>query len=129
MTEPPPLPDTVTAFLDAEVFSIPQLEVLLLVHATQEPRTVDDLAGEFYLPATVIGPWLVDLARRGLVRTTDDGRYVGVPDSDPAWRTISEVAECYAKRRVTVTRHVYASNEDPVRRFADAFRLRKDKKP
>ena len=128
MTAPPPLPDSVTAFLDAEVFSVPQLEVLLLVHGTAEPRTVDDIAGEFYLPASVIGPWLVDLAGRGLLRATD-GRYAGLPEDDPARSRISEVAECYAKRRVSVTRHVYASNEDPVRRFADAFRLRKDKKP
>ena len=128
MTEPPPLPSSVTAFLDAEVFSIPQLEVLLLVHAAAEPRTVDEIAREFYLPATVIGPWLSDLASRGLIRSVD-GRYTALPADDPREKTITEVAECYAKRRVTVTRHVYASNEDPVRRFADAFRLRKDKKP
>lgn len=128
MTGPPPLPSSVTAFLDAEVFSVPQLEVLLLVHEADAPRTVEEVAGDFYLPASVIAPWLVDLAARGLLRAID-GRYASVPEEDARWSAITEVAECYAKRRVTVTRHVYASNEDPVRRFADAFRLRKDKKP
>lgn len=128
MTEPPPLPSTVTAFLDAEVFSVPQLEVLLLVHSGTRPRTVDQVAQEFYLPATVIGPWLEHLARRGLLRSVDGG-YCALPQEDPRSRTLTEVAECYAKRRVSIARHVYASKEDPVRRFADAFRLRKDKKP
>lgn len=128
MAEPPRLPPAVTAFLDAEVFSIPQLEVLLLVHSGAQPRTLDQVAQEFYLPATVIGPWLEDLARRGLLRSAD-GAYRALPQEDPRSRTLSEVAECYAKRRVSVARHVYASNEDPVRRFADAFRLWKEKKP
>ena len=128
MTEPTPLPETVTAFLDAEIFSIPQLEVLLLVHDAERTLTVEQVAADFYLPANVVGPWLEHLAARGLLRVSD-GKYSAVPQEDARAATITEVAECYAKRRVTVTRHVYASNEDPVRRFADAFRLRKDKKP
>ena len=128
MTEPPPLPSSVTAFLDAEVFSIPQLEVLLLVHGSENPRTLEQVAQDFYLPAGVIGPWLDDLVARGLLRSTDGG-YAALADEASRSSEIDEVAECYAKRRVTVARHVYASNQDPVRRFADAFRLRKDKKP
>ena len=128
MTEPIPLPTSVTAFLEAEIFSIPQLEVLVLVHEAGRPMTVEQVAADFYLPASVVGPWLEHYASRGLL-TSSGGTYAALPADDERAAAITEVAECYAKRRVTVTRHVYASNEDPVRRFADAFRLRKDKKP
>lgn len=123
-----PLPRPVRDFLDVEIFSIPQLEVLLLVHTIAEPQTVDQVAQDFYLPASVLRPWLDSLVVRGLLSSTD-GRYCALPEDDPKHRVVSEIAACYAKRRVSMARHVYSSNEDPVRRFADAFRLRKDKKP
>lgn len=114
-------------FLDAEIFSVPQLEVLLLVHgAGGRPLSVEDVARDFYLPGTAFGPWLAAFAGRGLLVAEGDC-YRALPSEDAKVGLLCEVAETYARRRVTVTRHIYAAKSDPARRFADAFRLRKDK--
>lgn len=127
MTSPEPLPPAVRAFLDAQIFSVAQLEVLLLVHAAHGgARTLDELARESYLPAGSIRPWLDALVGRGLLEETDDG-YRFSPRDETLREDLAQVADCYARRRVSVTRHVYATKEDPAQRFADAFRFRKER--
>lgn len=127
MTSPDPLPTVVTDFLDAHVFSVAQLEVLLLVREAEgEVRTPQQLAALSYLPEASIVPWLDALVGRGLLQASEGGFRVPPPD-DPLTAVLAQVADCYARRRVTVTRHVYTSKEDPVRRFSDAFLFRKDR--
>lgn len=128
MTSPSPLPDTVVDFLKAEIVSVPQLEILLLVHGGGEAsRTPDELAQAFYLPASAIAPWLAAFAERGLI-TADGTRYAALPPAAPEAALLTEVGDWYSRRRVTVTRQVYEAKDDPARRLADAFRFRKDKK-
>ena len=127
MTTPEPLPARVTAFLDEQVFSVAQLEVLLLVREAEgEVRTAEELARQSYLPTRSIVPWLDALVGRGLLEAAEGGYRFRPPDEDLA-ETLRQVAECYARRRVTVTRHVYTSKEDPAQRFSDAFRFRRDR--
>lgn len=127
MTSPAPLPSEVVAFLDEYIFTVAQLEVLLLVHeAGGVVRTAVDLARESYLPEPSITPWLDALVGRGILEAAEDG-YRFAPPDERLRHSLAAVAECYARRRVSVTRHVYSSKEDPVARFADAFRFRKDR--
>ena len=127
MTAPEPLPAAVIAFLDEQIFSVAQLEVLLLVRdAGGDVRSADDLARESYLPSRSITPWLDALVGRRLLEAVDGG-YRYAPADESLRAALDEVADCYARRRVSVTRHVYTSKEDPAQRFADAFRFRKDK--
>ena len=127
MTGAQDLPKVVTDFLDEQIFSVAQLEVLLLVHsAGGAVRSAEQLAAESYLPARSITPWLDALVGRRLLEAVEGG-YRFAPPGDDVREVLDEVAECYAKRRVSVTRHVYASKEDPAQRFADAFRFRKEK--
>ena len=127
MPAPPPLPPGVVAFLDAHIFSVSQLEVLLLLHeAAGDGRSADDLSRETHMPARSITPWLDAFVERGLLEEIDDG-YRYAPRTDDLRVSVDEVADCYARRRVSLSRHVYAAREDPARRFADAFRIRRDK--
>lgn len=126
MTEPEPLAAAVSSFLDEHVSSVAQLELLLLVReAGGEARSVEVLARDMYLPAGPIVPWLDALVGRGLLRRDPDG-YAFAPADDQLRDTMTQVAEAYARRRVSVTRHVYRAKEDPAQRFSDAFRWRKD---
>ena len=121
------LPPEVTRFLADEIFSVPQLEALLLVHAAGGrvlPTT--DIAREFYLPASAFVPWLRAFAGRGLLVQEADG-YRALASDDPKAGIIAAVADTYGRRRITVTRLIYRASQDPAQRFADAFRLRKDK--
>lgn len=127
MTGPDPLPPDVVAFLDEQIFSVAQLEVLLLVRAADgEAVSLEGLARESYLPAKSIQPWLDALVGRGLLLSVDEG-YRFAPTDGSLRATLDQVADCYARRRVTLTRHVYTSKEDPAQRFSDAFLFRKDR--
>lgn len=127
MTGPDPLPPDVVAFLDEQIFSVAQLEVLLLVRAARgDVVSLEGIARESYLPAKSIQPWLDALVGRGLLESADEG-YRFAPADDALRGTLDQVADCYARRRVTLTRHVYTSKEDPAQRFSDAFRFRKDR--
>ena len=124
------LPPEVVGFLDEHIFSLSQLEVLLLVReAAPASRTAAELSAVAHLPERSITPWLEAFVDRGLLATDGRGGFCAA-DLDPAAREVLDaVADAYVRRRVSVSRHVYASREDPARRFADAFRFRKDSPP
>jgi hypothetical protein len=48
------------------------------------------------------------------------------PEGPDAHRLASELAKLYRERRVAVIEAIYKSPLDPIRQFADAFRIRKD---
>jgi hypothetical protein len=123
----PALPPQVVAFLDEHIFSVTQLEVLLMVRELAPGAiTVQQLSRAAHLPERSIRPWLDAFVERGLLAHDDPDGYRS-PELDPTRQAVVDaVADCYAKRRVSLSRHVYASREDPARRFADAFRFRKD---
>lgn len=123
------LPPDVVAFLDAHIFSVTQLEVLLLAReAVAGGCTAAELSRAARIPERSLTPWLDAFVQRGLLARTADGRYGPASlEAEPA-ATMDAVADAFARRRVTLSRHVYASREDPAQRFADAFRFRKDDK-
>ena len=123
----PALPPEVVAFLDEHIFSVTQLEVLLMVHElAPESITVEQLSRSAHLPERSIRPWLDAFVERGLLaRDASDG-YRSAELEPSTQASLDAVADCYVKRRVSLSRHVYTSREDPARRFADAFRFRKD---
>lgn len=124
----PGLPPEVLQFLDEHIFSVTQLEVLLLVReAGAEPRTAAELGRLAYLSESAVTPWLEAFVERGLVERDESGGYRAAPLDDGGNAVLEAVSDCYMRRRVTLSRHVYAAREDPARRFADAFRFRKDK--
>lgn len=120
------LPALVRAFLDEHIFSASQLEVLLLLRAEAgQEVTLASLARRTALPAGSIGPWLDAFVSRGLLRR-DGETYQYAPSSRTVAAVLDEVDEVYRRRKTTVTRYIYASNEDPLTRFADAFRFRRE---
>ena len=124
----PALPPEVVAFLDRHIFSVTQLEVLLLVHeAVPQARSVPELSRCAHVPERSLRPWLEAFVERGLLARDGADGYRSADLPPPERAVLDAVADCYVRRRVSLSRHVYASSEDPARRFADAFRFRKDK--
>lgn len=121
-----PLPADVRDFLDEHIFSASQLEVLLLLHARPEqPLTLAQVSAEAKLPVSSIGPWLDAFVYRRLL-VHDDAGYRWPPPDERVRAVVDQVADVYARRRTTVGRYLYARGQDPLTRFADAFRLRRD---
>ena len=123
------LPARVRAVLDEHIFSASQLEVLLLLHRQPGRRwTLAQVGEEMRLPLASIGPWLdAFVSRQLLVR--EDGQYAWEPTNPQVAADLAEVADAYARRRTTVARYLYARGQDPLTRFADAFRFRRANGP
>lgn len=122
-----PLPPRVETFLAEHIFSANQLDVLLLLRSADgRPRTAQDVSQELRLPVGSIAPWLDAFVSRGLlVREADLYRYA--PADPVSADDLTQVADSYTRRRVSVTRRIHSSGQDPLVRFADAFRLRRDR--
>jgi hypothetical protein len=125
------IPPNVRAFLNDHVESVVQVEVLLLLYA--EPARA-------FAPADVVSAlriepaWaeaqLSNLVARGMLAEAGGaaaGSYRWAPRTSEIEAAVAGLARAYADRRVTVIGLIYAKPADPLRSFADAFRIRRDK--
>jgi hypothetical protein len=123
------LPELVRRFLADHIHSVVQLEALLLV-ASSPPRewTPDELAGELRVEVAWAHSQLTELCSRGLLECSErGGLYRYNPKTAELDAAVKALAAAYRERRVAVIAFIYAKPPDPIRGFADAFRLRKPK--
>ena len=128
MTEPTdPLSPRVVSFVRAHITSLLQLEALLLVfEAGQRSLSAQQLSKQMYVPESVLTQWLEGFTTSELCERSDDG--YRLPDSPPVYELLSEVADCYLRRRISLSRVVFESSRSEQRTsLSEAFRLRKDR--
>ena len=118
------LPDRVARFISEHIDSVEQLEALLLLRAEPRAWTAAELGATMRtLPASV-ELRLRDLLDHGLVEREGDTWRFAAGANGPL---VDDVAGCWKARRVAVIAQIFAEPaDDPLRDFADAFRLRKD---
>ena len=116
------------SFVSEYLTSAEQLEVLLLLHAEPERSfTAAEVSQRVYTVPAAALLRLDELATAGLL-TSDgagDPRYRYAPASPALGSRVDALARAYRADRVAVVRLIYDVPRDPVRSFADAFRLRK----
>lgn len=123
------IPDVVKSFVAQHIDSAELLETLLLVHsAPAREWTPDEVARSIYTVPAGATRRLEQLVEMGLASS------IGAPE--PAYRyaptrpamaaQVDALAEAYRKARVPVINLIYNKPPDPLRSFADAFKLRKD---
>ena len=115
-----PVPATLRVFLLEHIDSVAQLEALLLLRRVGRPLSTAKVAAALYVPEPVASAELATLQGRGLLEAGEDGWRV-VPNP-----MVDLLAETYAKALIPVTNIVHG-NPLRLRRFADAFKFRKDK--
>ncbi|SFJ51153.1 hypothetical protein [Planctomicrobium piriforme] len=118
-------------FLDQQISSVAQLEILLLLRSRLEQTwTAAAVDEELRITPAMAREQLVLLAGAGLI-TADAGAaeaaYRYQPGTPEIQQRIDELADCYAARRVAVITRIYSKPLKSVRTFAEAFRLRKEK--
>jgi hypothetical protein len=120
------IPDGVRRFLIGVIPSVPHLEALLLLHsAPGRAWDAETLAARLYVSAAVAADVLAHLRRRGLAVPQDGGmRYA--PRDETLAIVVDELAGVYARNVVEVAELIHSSSDRKARRFADAFRLRKE---
>jgi hypothetical protein len=120
------LPGDVEQFIADHFDSLERLEILLLLRGSR-PREFApaEVTAELRLGPSSAPEQLAELARRGFVSVEGDPpRYRYAPDGSDKERLMNDLARLYAQRRVTVITQIFAPRHDPVRSFADAFKLR-----
>lgn len=117
-------------FLAEEINSPEQLEILLLLHR-EAPRewTAQEISQQVYTVPAAATMSAEHLAARGLLaaRGTANPLYRYEPRTDELRARMDELAEAYTADRVGVIKAVFETPADPLRTFADAFRLRGDR--
>jgi DNA-binding MarR family transcriptional regulator len=125
-----PLPEEVKEFMEANIDSVDQLEILrVLGEDPHKEWRAPDLAREVQTQPDAIGPHLAALRSRGLLVTETRGtdlfcRYGPVSPEREA--ILTRLLQVYRERPVTMIKLVYARAKDPLKTFADAFRLKKE---
>jgi hypothetical protein len=125
-----PFPEDVKRFLDANVETIEQLEILrILGEDRQREWPTGELAREVQAQPPVLRVHLTALHGRGLVALETRGadlvcRYG--PKTPELEAGLDRFLQAYRERPVTTINLVYARARDVLRTFADAFRIRKE---
>jgi hypothetical protein len=120
------IPDDLLRFLEANVDSIEQLELLRIVGGSPGRQWgVDELATKAQAPLSAIAA----LEQRGFLQTQVAGSLVtctAAPLTLEREAMLSRLLQFYNERPVTLIKIVYASADKRLKAFSDAFRLRKD---
>lgn len=123
------LPAAVTAFLDAHIDSLEQLELLLAVmQAPQRWWDAAAVSAQLGVHPDAARRALEHLAAHNLlaIRVTGDVRYQYQPGRPELAEAARLVADVYRLRRVAVLQAVTQPERRSLRDFADAFRIRRD---
>lgn len=126
-----PLPEDTKRFLEANIDSLDQLEILrVLGEDPQREWRAIDLADAVQAAPQTIGTHLAVLQGRGLLslQTRDAELFCRHgPANAELTERVESLLQVYRERPVTMIKLVYAAARDPLRTFADAFRLKKEK--
>jgi hypothetical protein len=125
--EPSNIPDGVRELIIQHIASVAQLEVLLLAY-DRRPATWDaaEVSRELRIDAGSAATILGDLAARGFLEPAPESpgryRFAAAPQLHAI---LPELAAAYRERRVAVITLIFSKPPDPLRQFAEAFRLKK----
>lgn len=119
-----PIPDALSDFILGNIETISQLEALLLLRRSPEQEwDAEALAKALYVPVEEAANVLAGLQANALVTRGRGYRYA--PQTAELAAMVDLLAETYARALIPVTNLVHA-NPQRFRRFADAFKFRKD---
>ncbi len=130
MTPENPIPEELLRFIDANVESVEQLEILrILGEAPAKQWNACDLARDSQIHPSSIAAQLAALESRGLLKTEmPDGQLVCAygPKTAQLKGSLTQLLQFYKERPVTLIKVVYARADHRLNAFAEAFRLRKE---
>lgn len=125
-----PFPEELTRFMNDQVESIDQLEILRVLG--EDPQKEWDsiaLAAEVQSEPQAVRGHLAAMQARGLLQTMATGGALscrfGVANPELE-RVVGLLLRMYRERPVTMIKMVYRRTKDPLRDFSDAFRIRKE---
>lgn len=125
----PGIPEIVRRFIAERIESAELLETLLLVHSDAGREwSPEEVAGSIYTVPASATRRLEQLVDMGLASSNGapEPRYRYAPSTEQLRTEVDALADAYRKQRVAVINLIYSTPPDPLRSFADAFKLRRD---
>jgi DNA-binding MarR family transcriptional regulator len=130
LTPTDPIADDLSRFLDANVESMEQLEILrILGEAPETQWSVSELVRAAQIQPSAIAAQLAALEQRGLLKTQVLESHLHckyAPRTPEIGQLLERLLQFYKERPVTLIRLVYARANDKLKAFAESFRLRKE---
>lgn len=124
------LSDDLRRFLDHNIEAIDQLEILRVLWENQALEwATAALAVAVQVDEATLRSHLTALQNRGLLTLEPRGTATVLrygPKTPELADSLNSLLRFYKERPVTMIKLVYARGSDPLRNFADAFRLRKE---
>ncbi len=122
-TAPPSLDPDLQAFIEQAFPSVWALETFLALKRDSEAEwSVDSLVGELRANTALVSDCLTRLETVGLVVRTPLGCRFR-PASQPLARLSEQLQAVYAERPFSVINVITSNRPDPLKGFADSFRL------
>lgn len=126
-----PLPQEIIDFLDKNISCIEQLEILrVLKEDPIKEWDTDELGQAVQAKPEVVAAYIAVMQGRGLLTLVGERnhrcRFGPVAELEGI---VERLLRSYKERPVTMIRLVYDKAAIPLRTFADAFRIKEDKKP
>jgi hypothetical protein len=124
------IPDDVRRFVLTSIPSVPYLEAALLLHRGHgKVYGAADVARELYMTERAAADLLQALVDAGIVSAVphDTDRYQYAPRDEAIGAAVSRLADVYATDLVGVAKLIHDATQKNAQRFADAFKLRKDR--
>lgn len=122
------IPEEAQRLIARHIHSVEQLEILLLLRkAPEKPFTVQDVFRVIQSSVASVTASLSYFANEGFLVQEPEGHYRFAPGNAELAKAAAALSEAYHERRVAVIEAIYNKPSDPVRNFADAFKLRKEK--
>jgi hypothetical protein len=124
-----PIPEDIVRFMHGNIDSLEQLELLRVLSEQPEREWEVGSLGRQAQAGPQVAVHLTALSSRGLVTVIAVGEktsYRHGGDSPALNEMLTRFLQIYKERPVSMIRLVYAQATDPLRVFAEAFRLRKE---
>lgn len=121
--------DDVRRFVLTSVPSVPFMEAMLVFRARRGERlTTSNIGERLYMSEEGAAGIVAQLVAARIIRPaeTDRASHQFAPESDELAEVLDRVASCYSSNLIEMTDLIHAKTGRNARRFADAFRLRKD---
>lgn len=122
--------EDVRRFVLASIPSVPYLEAALLFHGAASAKySCAEVARSLYLPESKVRELLESMCAAGIIAACpdEDAHYRFAPVDEALAAAIQRLAQAYAADMIGITHLIHDSTGKNAHRFADAFKLRKDR--
>lgn len=120
------IPEPTRRFLEENIRSVTQLEILLLLRRQTHSWSVEEVARELRNSTDIVRRHMQQLHSKDLLQT-QDGHYRYGAANSARDSVIKNLADLYQTHRSRIIDLIYADKVPAMQAFADAFKIKKDK--